>query len=375
MALISFGRIDKKLLLIVFIVIINLIKLIVVMEVNGKYYNKTLMIITREIGAIIIGLFMYCKYKEKQNKIRKNKKSFKYILYLFLFRLIKSSYEIFYNNIINDKYIFAELMNTTNGLELILMSIGTYILLKYKYYIHHIISMIIYLSLSIAIDFILQNFQNSQYDYVYIYVISVVNEISFFCYLKYLMDKIYYNYKEVVIYMGITGFITNMLGYGAVFIYQYKLNTKESIINELREYFVFDITKVLSFIFLQLFFVLLNGGFYYLLIVLMIFYFKPNYIVMTDEIYVFIECIAYKDKKNKYYTFIPFFVQIFVLLIYFEIIELNFFKLNENTTKNILKREEIEKEEENEDEQLKDEIEQIELNGEYILNLDVNEEN
>ena len=154
-----------------------------------------------------------------------------------------------------------------------------------------------------------------------------------------------------------------------------KLNTKESIINELREYFVFDITKVLSFIFLQLLFVLLNGGLYYLLIVLMIFYFKPNYIVMTDEIYVFIECIAYKDKKNKYYTFIPFFVQIFVLLIYFEIIELNFFKLNENTTKNILEREDIEKEEENEDEQLKDEIEQIELNGEYILNLDVNEEN
>ena len=375
MALISFGRIDKKLLLIVFIVIINLIKLIVVMEVNEKYYNKTLINITKEIGAIIIGIFMNCKYKEKQNKIHKNKKSFKYILYLFLFRLIKSSYEIFYNNIINDKYILTELLNTTNGLELILLSIGTYILLKYKYYIHHIISMIIYLSLSIAIDFILQNFQNSQYDYVYIYIIYIVNEISFFCYLKYLMDKIYYNYKEVVIYMGITGFITNMLGYGAVFIYQYKLNTKESIINELREYFVFDITKVLSFIFLQLFFELLNGGLYYLLIVLMIFYFKPNYIVMTDEIYVFIECIAYKDKKNKYYTFIPFFVQIFVLLIYFEIIELNFFKLNENTTKNILKREEIEKEEENEDEQLKDEIEQIELNGEYILNLDVNEEN
>ena len=375
MALISFGRIDKKLLLIVFIVIINLIKLIVVMEVNEKYYNKTLINITKEIGAIIIGIFMNCKYKEKQNKIGKNKKSFKYILYLFLFRLIKSSYEIFYIHIINDKYILTELLNTTNGLELILLSIGTYILLKYKYYIHHIISMIIYLSLSIAIDFILQSFQNSQYDYVYIYIIYIVNEISFFCHLKYLMDKIYYNYKEVVIYMGITGFITNMLGYGAVFIYQYKLNTKESIINELREYFVFDITKVLSFIFLQLFFVLLNGGLYHLLIVLMIFYFKPNYIVMTDEIYVFIECIAYKDKKNKYYTFIPFFVQIFVLLIYFEIIELNFFKLNENTTKNILKREEIEKEEENGDEQLKDEIEQIELNGEYILNLDVNEKN
>ena len=375
MALISFGRIDKKLLLIVFTATINLIELIVLMEVNEKYYNKTLIIITKEIGAIIIGIFMNCKYKEKQNKIRKNKKSFKYILYLFLFRLIKSSYEIFYIHIINDKYILTELLNTTNGLGLILMSIGTYILLKYKYYIHHIISMIIYLSLSIAIDFILQNFQNSQYDYVYIYIIYIVNEISFFCYLKYLMDKIYYNYKEVVIYMGITGFITNMLGYGAVFIYQYKLNTKESIINELREYFVFDITKVLSFIFLQLFFELLNGGLYYLLIVLMIFYFKPNYIVMTDEIYVFIECIAYKDKKNKYYTFIPFFVQIFVLLIYFEIIELNFFKLNENTTKNILEREEIEKEEENEDEQLKDEIEQIELNGEYILNLDVNEEN
>ena len=37
-----------------------------------------------------------------------------------------------------------------------------------------------------------------------------------------------------------------------------------------------------------------------------------------------------------------------------EIIELNFFKLNENTTKNILEREEIEKEEQNEDEQKKE---------------------
>ena len=96
MALISFGRIDKKLLLIVFTATINLIELIVLMEVNEKYYNKTLINITKEIGAIIIGIFMNCKYKEKQNKIRKNIKSFKHILYLFLFRLIKSSYEIFY---------------------------------------------------------------------------------------------------------------------------------------------------------------------------------------------------------------------------------------------------------------------------------------
>ena len=367
MALILLGRLDKKLLIIIVIDIVHLINLIVLNEVNEKFFNNTLINLEEEIGIIIIGLFMFCKYKEKQNKTYKNKKSFKYILFLFLFRLIKSSYEIFCINIFDKKYRFTKVLNTTNGFILLLMSLVTYILLKYKYYIHHIISMFLYLAIGISIDLILHSYQEIKYDYIYFYIIYVVNEVLIFCYIKYLMDKLYYNYKEVVIYWGIAGLIAIILTYVALYIYQYKLNINNNIINELREYFDFDKLKIVNFIFLQLLYVLLNGGIFYSLTILMVDYFKPNYTVITDQIYVFVRCIAYEDKKNKYYTFIPFVFQILALLIYFEIIELNFFKLNENTTKNILEREEIEKEEQNEDEQIKEEIQEIEINGEYIL--------
>ena len=367
MALILLGRLDKKLLIIIVIDIVHLINLIVLNEVNEKFFNNTLINLEEEIGIIIIGLFMFCKYKEKQNKTYKNKKSFKYILFLFLFRLIKSSYEIFCINIFDKKYRFTKVLNTTNGFILLLMSLVTYISLKYKYYIHHIISMFLYLAIGISIDLILHSYQEIKYDYIYFYIIYVVNEVLIFCYIKYLMDKLYYNYKEVVIYWGIAGLIAIILTYVALYIYQYKLNINNNIINELREYFDFDKLKIVNFIFLQLLYVLLNGGIFYSLTILMVDYFKPNYTVITDQIYVFVRCIAYEDRKNKYYTFITFVFQILALLIYFEIIELNFFKLNENTTKNILEREEIEKEEQNEDEQIKEEIQEIEINGEYIL--------
>ena len=367
MALILLGRLDKKLLIIIVIDIVHLINLIVLNEVSEKFFNNTLINLEEEIGIIIIGLFMFCKYKEKQNKTYKNKKSFKYILFLFLFRLIKSSYEIFCINIFDKKYRFTKVLNTTNGFILLLMSLVTYISLKYKYYIHHIISMFLYLAIGISIDLILHSYQEIKYDYIYFYIIYVVNEVLIFCYIKYLMDKLYYNYKEVVIYWGITGLIAIILTYVALYIYQYKLNINNNIINELREYFDFDKLKIVNFIFLQLLYVLLNGGIFYSLTILMVDYFKPNYTVITDQIYVFVRCIAYEDRKNKYYTFITFVFQILALLIYFEIIELNFFKLNENTTKNILEREEIEKEEQNEDEQIKEEIQEIEINGEYIL--------
>ena len=367
MALILLGRLDKKLLIIIVIDIVHLINLIVLNEVSEKFFNNTLINLEEEIGIIIIGLFMFCKYKEKQNKTYKNKKSFKYILFLFLFRFIKSSYEIFCINIFDKKYRFTKVLNTTNGFILLLMSLVTYILLKYKYYIHHIISMFLYLAIGISIDLILHSYQEIKYDYIYFYIIYVVNEVLIFCYIKYLMDKLYYNYKEVVIYWGIAGLIAIILTYVALYIYQYKLNINNNIINELREYFDFDKLKIVNFIFLQLLYVLLNGGIFYSLTILMVDYFKPNYTVITDQIYVFVRCIAYEDRKNKYYTFITFVFQILALLIYFEIIELNFFKLNENTTKNILEREEIEKEEQNEDEQIKEEIQEIEINGEYIL--------
>ena len=80
-----------------------------------------------------------------------------------------------------------------------------------------------------------------------------------------------------------------------------------------------------TIIFYQFFYFLLYGGIYFLIVILMIYYLKPNHMIIIDEINVHLEHIFYKDitkpeNKNKYYTLIPFFLQLFALLIYFEII-------------------------------------------------------
>ena len=47
----------------------------------------------------------------------------------------------------------------------------------------------------------------------------------------------------------------------------------------------------------------------------------------------------YIENPDKYYSIIPFALQVLSLLFYFEILEFNFCKLNKNTAKNIRSRE------------------------------------
>ena len=66
--------------------------------------------------------------------------------------------------------------------------------------------------------------------------------------------------------------------------------------------------------------------------------------VISEELDIYFNIIIFKDDQNKYYTIIPFIFQILALLLYFEILELNFWGLNRNTFKNIQIRERKEKE-------------------------------
>ena len=51
--------------------------------------------------------------------------------------------------------------------------------------------MFAYCALGITCDFIYGNFFKISYDYVYIYIIYLINEVMVYCYLKYMMDKLY----------------------------------------------------------------------------------------------------------------------------------------------------------------------------------------
>ena len=252
------------------------------------------------------------------------------------------------------------------------MSLVTFILLKYKYYIHHIIVMILYFALGISIDAIIGSYFLIETKAYFICLVLIIDETLIYCFIKYMMDKLYYQYTEVIIYSGISGLITKIciiIGKG---IYQYKNNLNESIFNSIRDYF--KKTNVATIIFFQFFYFIIHSGIDTLLRVLIIYYLRPNHIIINDQISVFEEIIIYlkfenKEKNikesNKYFTIIPFVIQILCLLFYYEILELNFCNLNRNTVKNIQARERYQ--EDNEQESIDSIKNDIELIDQYYL--------
>ena len=168
MAIISFGWIDKKLLFIAAIIIVHLINSLIILKF--PYESNTYMTdITKNIGSILIGIILYLILNKKKKKIQANKRNFKYNVYLFLLLLMELCYDRLYNYF-NKKteYDYNIITKTLNGVEMMFVTFGASLLLKYKYYIHHIISIAIYFLLGIINDFILGNFFVLNYTYIII---------------------------------------------------------------------------------------------------------------------------------------------------------------------------------------------------------------
>ncbi len=342
MAIISYGRMNKKLFLIIFLITIRTIYKIVMNEVPDDYSDGNLNALEEDLGTIILGVILHIIFKQKIKRKNEDKRSFKHLIILFLLFFVKYGFEYTYSTFVKESkyYRYYTILNTSNGIEIILMSIGTFILLNYKYYIHHMISMFIYCVLGIIIEIILENFTRIGYKYVYIYIIYIINEVLIFCYLKYMMDKLYYPITEIIIYYGICGLIAKIIIFSGKAIYQYK-NDIDGIIDGIKTYF--EETNVFVIIFFQFIYILLDGALDYILVILIIYYLRPNLLIITDEINVLEGIILFEDNPNRFYTLIPFVFQILSMMVYFEIIELNFCNLNINTAKNIEMREEKER--------------------------------
>ena len=372
MAIITIGRIDKKLLLMVLMIIITTTNLFGQKE--GRHLIEgNLTKLESIIGPIIAGIILHIIFRKKrvqQIKQKKSRKSFKYIIYLFILRLIHLSVDYFYPFFVREpKYRFVNIRNTMNGITIMLLTLSTFILLKYKYYIHHYITMSLYCVLGISMDLILGGFWEINLKYAYIFIVFLIDDAIVYCFLKYMMDKIYYQYTEVMIYNGIIELILNLAFMAGLGYYEYKNEIKEedirflNIFKSIQTYF--KETNPAIIIFFQFLYFLVNYGLMTLLMILIIYYLSPNYMIIPDQIGVIEELLIYQTKKeNRFYTIIPFALQIICLLFYFEILELNFFGLNKNTVKNIQEREKDEGKVHISREQTNT---KIELTGEYIL--------
>ena len=72
-----------------------------------------------------------------------------------------------------------------------------------------------------------------------------------------------------------------------------------------------------------------------ILYILNIYYFSPNFILISFQFTKFVDVLINEKDFKKYFTIISFIIQLFFLMIYLEILELNFCNLNKNTKKNI----------------------------------------
>ena len=158
MAIITLGLLEKKLYLILVIAIVRSINMVASEEADG-YYNGVIWSMEEEVGSIIFGNITLFIFKPKKEKEREDKNNFKYLFILFMLRFTKSLYERIYRYDEPNKYYrYNTILNTINGGEIFLMSLVTFILLKYKYYIHHMITMAIFCFLGCLNDYVLGNY-------------------------------------------------------------------------------------------------------------------------------------------------------------------------------------------------------------------------
>ena len=367
---IIYGRLDKKLILVLFLEIIRLINIIISKKSKEDKTNpnKILTSLEEEFGSIILGIILFFKFKNRQKRKHTWLKSILYFLILFVIKLAEECYHYIFNYNEATKYNFYKCDFSVNGLELILVTVGTLFSLKYKYYKHHIITMILYTLLGISIDLILEKF-NKDYPYSYIYIAYVFVYIGKYCYLKYMMDKLYYTYIEILIFLGSIGFIQKIFIFTGLSLYENKNNTDngdyKNIFRDISNYFC--TTHPAIILFYQILYFLIIGAIERLLVILILYYLRPNHMIMADNIYLFVFLLFNLTKKEReLFSIIPFCFQIFALLFYYEILELNFCGLNKNTIKNIQSREEIEDNEGNDN--LRETFNsQIELSEDYFL--------
>ena len=354
----TLGKIDKKL-------IIPLIYLLIYIFIDlfdkEQYSNITAIYIEKygnSLGEILVYFIsIIVKYAFKKKLTRKSGKQ-NYLKDFGILFLIAAFYKL--NDLLpyslnkfnkdNDKYKDdnSKVLLVNDALELIIITLVTFLTLKYKYYIHHIISIVIIVIICIVLDFLLNNFFDMNKYTIISSIILILADSFLYSYLKYLIEFKYYFYLDILYIYGIFMFFWNSVALGFTVIIQ-KINGTNHIFFEFYNYFNTNGAWIVLFRFL--FGLIITGLILDLLEYMILNKLTPNYIIICYEIGKipsniknFVNSDYYKFQiNNKFLVLIGIIIlsvlQVITLLFYLEIFEFNFCSLNKNTKKNIEERE------------------------------------
>ena len=331
------GELSKKHLLPLFLALSYLTYLLINWFYPIKVKNNIIDLYSNSLGfaGIIIIPYIF-KFTQndipnipKEGEIQKNK-YLHYFILIVVFILYTAAREIpgfLYQGQLSDSDDpFAYI-----GLEMICLTVVSVFLLKYKYYKHHILSIIGFVICGNACDLLLEYYPHildSGPTLMIIKIIGVIFDVIFFNVQKYMMEILYYPYWRINIILGITLFCVTTIILIYVLIDK---NSDVAFVVNFYKYFEYNAGLIIGKILLST----ISFSIFTTLCILNIYYFNPNYFIINFQLSKFVLTLIDSENQKKFYCIIFFLLQTFFLLIYLEIIELNFLGLNYNTKRNI----------------------------------------
>ena len=346
--IIIIGDLSKKTLLPFLSALANIALNMIIYYFPGDRQNIVLDLYSSSFGMLSVTfipyIFKFADIDKSNDQFRKKKKCINYTLLVLAYAFYSITQEIPSRM----KASLSESQNIINylaqgpflyiGVEMILLTIVSIFLLKYKYYNHHFISMAAFIIFGTISDIILNYYPHmakyglliNTFEFLRIFA----DVIYYYYYQKYMMEILFYPYWKISFCIGICVSFTATLLLIYVLTDPDKADSKIPTIADFYLYFTevhpgLIIGKQLIIIVLYLI--------SFSLTMLNIYYFNPNYILISYHIAKVVNNIIdlIKGEPEKLYSLIFFVLQFFSLMIYLEIIELNFCKMNENTKRNI----------------------------------------
>jgi hypothetical protein len=182
-------------------------------------------------------------------------------------------------------------------------------------------------------EIILETYNNLNWKRVLVIctrILGVAVNATYYCYQKYLMEKLYYPYWNVAFVPGVVMFLLACIFLAVVLANEDKEKAKLSFIRIFYSFFKEDVGLAVGKMILVFVFHAIMSP----LAILIIYYFNPNFVLIIFQFSRVVKNLT-TIKASKIYIIIFFVLQFISLMIYLEIIELNFCGLNKYTKRNI----------------------------------------
>jgi hypothetical protein len=378
--IIIIGDLSKKTLLPFLSALANIALNMIIYYFPGDRQNIVLDLYSSSFGMLSVTfipyIFKFADIDKCNDQFRKKKKCINYTLLVLAYAFYSITQEIPSRM----KASLSESQNIINylaqgpflyiGVEMILLTIVSIFLLKYKYYNHHFISMAAFIIFGTISDIILNYYPHmAKYGLLIntFEFLRIFADVIYYYYQKYMMEILFYPYWKISFCIGICVSFTATLLLIYVLTDPDKADSKIPTIADFYLYFTevhpgLIIGKQLIIIVLYLI--------SFSLTMLNIYYFNPNYILISYHIAKVVNNIIdlIKGEPEKLYSLIFFVLQFLSLMIYLEIIELNFCKMNENTKRNINLRGLLDMDGESDRKSTK-----IDINKDYYIDTSIND--